>query len=199
MEPGLGTQSRGMLPRMKLATALDLAELERHEVVDGELVEKAAPSAEHGGTQATLVVALGSFLGRPLPGRIGGWWLMTETEVELSEHEVYLPDVAGWRIARVPERPTGKPVCMAPDWVCEILSPSTALRDLGHKRRTYHRARVGHYWIVDPHNRTLSVFRWQEHDDLFVLAAGVGELVRAEPFEAAEIVMADIFGVERPI
>jgi Uma2 family endonuclease len=177
-------------------TARDLAGLERHEIVAGELVEKASPSFEHGDTQITIGGMLLGFRGRGGDDRPGGWWLGTEVELELAPHEVYLPDIAGWRIERVPERPTGRPVRVAPDWVCEILSPSTASRDLGHKQGGYHRARVGHYWLVDPLNLALTVLRWHEVGYQSILAAGPGDVIRAEPFEAIELDMGRIFGTK---
>ncbi|HWN71076.1 MAG TPA: Uma2 family endonuclease, partial [Haliangium sp.] len=137
-------------PRARgLATAADIVD-DRQEVVRGELVRKASPSFEHSDVQMAIAHALGGFRGRSRPGRLGGWWLGTEVEIEIETHDVFQPDLAGWRIDRVPERPHGKPVRITPDWVCEVLSPSTMQRDLGHKLRTYHRARVGHYWIAEP-------------------------------------------------
>ena len=113
-----------------LATADDIVD-DRQEVVCGQLVKKASPSFEHSSTQNAISVALGAFRDRPRAGRPGGWWLGTEAEVELDTHDVFVPDLAGWRIDRVPERPRGKPVRITPDWVCEVLSPSTMKRDLG--------------------------------------------------------------------
>jgi Uma2 family endonuclease len=108
---------------------------------------------------------------------------------------VYLPDIAGWRIDRVPEPPDARPVRIAPDWVCEILSPSTAARDMGPKRLTYHHAKVGHYWVVHPAEQLLHVHRWGDEGYHLVLAANAGEIVRAEPFDAIEIAIADLFGL----
>jgi len=139
--------------------------------------------------------ALYGFWGRDGRGRPGGWWLGTEAEIELAPHEVYLADVASWRVERVPQPPSGRPVRIAPDWVCEILSPSTAARDLGVKQRGYHRGHVGHYWIISPVERTLQVLRWTERGYLVAMAAGPGEVVRAEPFEAIELDISDIFGL----
>lgn len=172
------------------ATAADIQD-ERQEVVGGELMWKAAPTFDHGDLQAALCGRLIGFRGY---GRPGGWWLGTEVEVELAPHEVYLPDIAGWRIERVPDRPRGKPVRVAPDWVCEILSPSTASRDLGHKQRNYHLARVGHYWVVDPDHQLLEVFRWREAGYELAMAAAVGDTVGGEPFDAISLDLSDIFG-----
>src|SRR5262249_32855999 len=112
-----------------LATVEDLLGLahERrfHEVIAGELVRKATPTGEHGAAQAALAGSrFGPFNRRP-GGRLpGGWWFETEVEIELESHEIYRPDVAGWRRERVADRPTGTPVRIRPDWICEILSPS---------------------------------------------------------------------------
>ncbi|HWN68144.1 MAG TPA: Uma2 family endonuclease [Haliangium sp.] len=191
----------GMLSMMSqvrdhLLTSAALADLEHHEIVGGELVRKASPSYAHGSMQMLLGAALRGFYGRGGgAGRPGGWWLGTEVEIELARYEVYLPDIAGWRIDRVSEPPQERPVRVAPDWVCEVLSPSTASRDLGHKLRTYQRAHVGHYWVVEPGNQTITVYRWHEAGYVVAMAAGAGEMVRAEPFEAMELDVADVFGL----
>lgn len=127
MEMHHGILSCMSQPREHLLTAAALVELERHEIVGGELVQKASPTFEHGSAQGSVFVALRDFRGRG--GCPGGWWLGTEVEIELAAHEVYLPDVSGWRIERVTDSPSGRPVRMVPDRVCEVLSPSTAGRD----------------------------------------------------------------------
>jgi Uma2 family endonuclease len=192
-----------MLPSMATpracgtATAADIVD-DRHEVIRGELVPKEAAGFEHGSTQGAIVGALTEVRGRSRPGRMGGWWFGTEVEIELETHEVYVPDVSGWRIDRVPEPPSGKPVRIKPDWVCEVLSPSTMRRDRGHKQRTYHRACIGHYWVVDPIDGILWVYRWSPEGYTLVVTleaedVPAGELVRAEPFDAIGLDLADIF------
>ena len=177
------------------ATAAGLADLERAEVISGDVHQKAAPSAEHGDAQGALATILRSrFHRRGGGGHPGGWWILTEVEIELETHEVYVPDLAGWRRERVPERPTGRPVLLRPDWVCEILSPSTARHDQVTKQRTFHRSRVDHYWIVDPEREVLVVQRWATDGYLVVLTAGKGETVRAEPFAETELVVGELFG-----
>lgn len=180
-----------------LATALDLRDCEDGEVccevVAGEVVEKAAPSFEHGAAQFAFGEVLGPFR-RGGGGGPGGWWIASEVEIELEPHEVYLPDVAGWRRERVPERPTGRPVRIHPDWVCEILSPSTARRDLTVKLLTYARCGVGHYWVVDQDLGVLVVYRLTDGRYGRVLTATAAQTVRAEPFDAIEIDVGLILG-----
>ncbi len=187
------------VPARKLATVADLlaipADERFHELVDGELVRKAMPSPKHGGAQASLAAILFRAYNRRPGGRWpGGWWFATEVEVQLSEHDLFRPDVAGWRRERLPELPDQLPILTLPDWVCEILSPSNTRQDLVKKFRAYHRCRVPHYWTVDPANEILTVHRWSADGYLTVLTAERGERVRAEPFEAVEWSVGSLFG-----
>jgi Uma2 family endonuclease len=170
----------------------------RHELIDGELIEKGAASGEHGGTQLDLATALNSRFGRRPGGRWpGGWWFATEVEILFPGGQVLRPDIVGWRRERVPQRPTGVPVTELPDWVCEILSTNRR-NDLVKKKRIYHQSRVPHYWIIDPLEETLAVHRWGPDGYIEVLAAQRGERVRAEPFDAVELHVGVFFGDEEP-
>ncbi|MEK6608874.1 MAG: Uma2 family endonuclease, partial [Myxococcota bacterium] len=157
------------------ATVADLLALPdevRAEVIGGEIVEKAAPSGEHSDAQTALGSTLWPWFNRrPGGSRPGGWWIRAEVDVEMETHEVYRPDLAGWRRDRVPERPTGRPIRIRPDWVCEVLSDSNANNDLVVKLRVFHRNAVPHYWIADPERKILTVHRWQADGYLVVLTA----------------------------
>lgn len=144
---------------VRLATIADLDGERAHEIVRGVIVEKASPSYEHGESQQALSQLVGPFRRDGAGEGPGGWWIALEVDIELEAHEIYRPDLVGWRRDRVRERPRGWPVRIRPDWVCEILSPSTAARDLGPKMRTYHAHGVGHYWVVDRAHETLTVHR----------------------------------------
>jgi Uma2 family endonuclease len=80
--------------------------------------------------------------------------------------------------------------------VCEVLSPSNPGTDRVKKLNHYHQFEVPHYWIVDPMEESLSVFRWTAEGYLLVLAAGPEARVRAEPFEAVELTVDALFGAE---
>ena len=176
-------------PRAGIADLLAIPEEQRfHELIDGEIVEKAAPSGEHGGTQASLATKLAA----PFGCRSGGWRFATSVDVRFRE-DVCCPDVVGWRRERAPERPRGALVTLRPDWVCEVLS-SNKRNDLVRKKHIYHRDHVDHYWIVDPEQETLAVYRWHADGYLEVLAAERGQRVRAEPFEAIELSIGALFG-----
>ena len=51
----------------------------------------------------------------------------------------------------------------APDFVVEVLSPSTAFHDHKRKREVYERAGVKEYWLVDPVERTIHIYRLDEN------------------------------------
>ena len=165
----------------------------RHEIIDGDLVEKEAASGRHGAAQGRVFRTLGPFDRRPGGRWPGGWLFGTEVEVLLGAQDVYRPDVAGWRREHLSELPAEVPVRVRPDWVCEILSTNKR-NDLVRKKRGYHRYAVPHYWIVDPTEETLSVHRWTTDGYLEVLVADRTERVRAEPFDAIEIRVGVFFG-----
>jgi Uma2 family endonuclease len=172
-------------------------ELRRHELIDGEILEKGAATGEHGAAQADLVTTLNLRFGRRPGGRWpGGWWFATEVEIVFGE-DVLRPDVVGWRRERMVERPAGTPIRMLPDWVCEILSTNRR-NDLVKKKRVYRRDEVPHYWIIDPTEETLAVQRWSADGYTEVLAAQRGERVRAEPFDAVELQVGAFFGDDEP-
>ena len=170
-----------------------------HELIGGELIEKAAPSGEHGTAQAGIVGAVHpAYQRKSGHGGPGGWWIATEVEVLLETGEIVRPDVVGWRRERSPEKPTGVPIKIRPDWTCEVVSPSHPTDDTVKKLRLYHRVAVPHYWLVDPREATLTVMRWSEAGYVTLLRAERGEVVRAEPFGEIELVVGTLFGDDPP-
>ena len=115
-----------------------------------------------------------------------------EPELHLGA-QIAVPDIAGWRRERLPELPRAPFLTLSPDWVCEILSPSTARLDRIKKLRMYAREGVGHAWLVDPVLETLEVYRRQDESWLLVLTAGGDDVVRAEPFDAIEILLTPLW------
>ena len=169
-----------------------------HELIGGELIEKAAPSGEHGDAQAGVVGAVRIPFHRSSGrGGPGGWWIATEVEV-LFEEQVVRPDVVGWRREHCPERPIGFPIKTRPDWICEVISPGNPTDDTIKKLRLYHHVGVGHYWLVDPRDATVTVMRWSADGYVTRLRAERTEVVRPEPFEAIEIAVGTLFGDDPP-
>lgn len=180
------------------ATLADLLALpdegQGYEIIDGQLVEKET-SAEHAQAQARLASRLGHRFDRRPGGRWpGGWWFLTEPLIRFPTVEHPLrPDVAGWRRDRCAACPRGAVIDVVPDWICEILSTNFT-NDTIKKKRIYHDAGVGHYWLLDPVRQTLQVYRREPGGYLEVLAAERHERVRAEPFQADEVPVGVFFG-----
>jgi Uma2 family endonuclease len=177
-----------VMPLIKTeATYDDLVELPDHlvaEIVDGRLHASPRPAIPH--TNAASL--LGAILTPPFHqrmGGLGGWWILDEPELHLSG-DVLVPDLGGWRLARMPKLPTTAAFSMAPDWVCEVASPSTERFDRVEKLPVYAREGVGHVWLVNPLQRTLEVFRRGESNWTLVVAHGGGGMIRVEPFDAIE-------------
>jgi Uma2 family endonuclease len=168
------------------------------ELMDGVLYTHPRPAPRH----ATAASVLGMDLGSPFHrdrGGPGGWWILDEPELHLGPN-VLVPDLAGWRRETMPTQPQAAYYEQAPDWACEVLSPSTGRTDRVLKVPTYAGARVTHVWLVDPDARTLEVLRLDGETYRIVLTAGGDSLVRAEPFDAIELELAALWqaGQEEP-
>jgi hypothetical protein len=154
------------------------------EIVDDELWASPRPAPRHaksyGALGAVLVPAFD--FGHTGPG---GWQIVSEPELHLGR-QVLVPDLGGWRRERMPRLPEAAYFPLPPDWVCEVLSPSTAQLDRAKKLRIYAEFAVGHAWLVDPILRTLEVLR-RDGTAWTLLATHSGSpTLRIEPFEAIE-------------
>lgn len=174
-------------PVKRRATYQDVLDAPDHvvaEIVGGELVLSPRPSKPH----AAATTALGEELGPPFKrgkGGPGGWILLDEPELHLGR-EILVPDLGGWRRERMPVLTTDEAYfTLAPDWVCEVLSPSTHKLDRKDKLAIYGAHAVRHVWLVDPLERTLEVLRLGDGGKYTILdVASDAQQVRAEPFDA---------------
>ena len=178
-----------------IADWLAQPEESRLELIDGEFVEKAAPTIQHGIAQTSTGGSISGAFHRKSGGggKPGGWWIATEVDLVLDERG-YRPDLVGWRRARMPTLPHERPITLRPDWLCEIVSESNRATDTVTKLRRYHQAGVPHYWILDQVDRTLTVYRHAQDGYLVALRAEAHEHVRAEPFDATQIHVAVLLG-----
>lgn len=173
-------------PAKRDARYEDLFDLPEHvvgEIIHGQLEVHPRPAPRH----ARAYSALGFTLGGPFDGGIGGpggWWILDEPELHLGL-DVLVPDIAGWRRERLPALPDAAWFSLIPDWICEILSPSTARVDRVLKMPLYAREGLRHLWLVDPDLRTLEVYRLDGGGHWLLLAAlQEDDAVTQPPFEA---------------
>lgn len=162
------------------------------EIIEGELIVSPRPATPHAYTGSAMSFDIGGAFGGPpgSPDRPGGWWILVEPELHLGE-DVLVPDWAGWRRDRMPVLPNAAFITRTPDWVCEVISPSTGTIDRGCKMRIYAREGVGHLWFIDPLARTLEVYRLDDEGRWVVVENfGGDDVVRAAPFDAVALDLA---------
>lgn len=174
------------IPAERHATYEDLCRVPDHlvaQIIHGQLIVMPRPAPK----QALASSSLGEELVGPFhKGRgdgPGGWWILDEPELHLGPH-ILVPDLAGWRRERLPILPETAFFTLPPDWLCEVLSPSTAQIDRVDKLPIYAGHGVSHVWLVDPEAQTLEVFALHERHWRLEGAFKAAEEVCAPPFEA---------------
>ena len=185
------------------ATYQDVLDAPPHlvaEIVNGTLHTHPRPAARH----ARAASALGGKIGNPFDydaSGPGGWWIIDEPELHLGE-EILVPDLAGWRRDRMPEIPDTAYFTLAPDWVCEVLSPSTRKVDRIEKLPIYAREGIGHLWLIDPMDRSLEAFELCDGEWVLIATAKDDEPVSIRPFDAVTFSLGDLWvgraRVQRP-
>ena len=155
------------------------------EIIAGELRTHPRPAPAHAQASSSLGVDLGQPFGRGRGGP-GGWWILDEPELHLSE-DILVPDLAGWRRERMPALPKTAWFEMAPDWVCEVISPATARTDRVLKLPRYAAAGVAHCWLIDPDARTLEAYANQDGRWLLLGAWGGTDQAAIDPFAAVTL------------
>lgn len=182
----------------RIATYEDLVALPEHligELIAGEIIATPRRSGAHTVTAS----ATGGMLIPPFQfgdGGPGGWWILDEAEIHLGA-DVLVPDLAGWRRTRMPDPPNTSFIELAPDWICEVISPSTARVDRVRKMSIYAASGVEHAWLLDPSARTLEVYRLEAGRWVLLGAHGDDAIVHAEPFAEVAIDLLRFWGERR--
>ncbi len=167
---------------------LEVPDTKVAEIIDGELIVSPRPASPHVYAASVMGADLIGAFHRP-PGDSrgpGGWWLLNEPELHFYD-DVIVPDQAGWRQERMPSVPNVAAFTQAPDWVCEVLSPSTGRIDRSRKMRIYAREGVAHLWLVDPLLRTVEVYRLKDGEWVVAAVHAGDAAARIEPFDAIEL------------
>lgn len=169
----------------RAATYKDLCEVPDHmvaEIVGGDLWVSPRPIVRHAHAAAMLAVELIAPFGQGRGGP-GGWWILPECEIHFGG-DVLVPDLAGWRRSRLKEMSSEAFMTQAPDWACEISSPSTRKLDRVLKAGIYAREGVRHLWLVEPKKKKVEVFKLAAGVYLPILDVSDDQIAAAEPFEA---------------
>jgi Uma2 family endonuclease len=165
------------------------------EILDGQLHTIPRPSGRHGRASTILTTRLFDPYDQGRGGP-GGWWIFVEPEVHfVRDREVVVPDLAGWKRQRMPNPPDDQRFEVAPDWVCEILSPSTESKDRKIKMPLYARYGVPFAWLVDPMARTLEAYELEAEDWREIGRFSDADQVAIAPFE---VVTLDLDGLWLP-
>lgn len=186
-------------PVARPATYQDVLDAPEHmvaELIRGALHLQPRPASRHARAASMLGVKLGGPFDAD-PDGPGGWWILVEPELHLGD-DVLVPDIAGWRRERMPAFPDVAGFTLAPDWVCEVLSPGTRRTDLTAKRDIYAERGVAWLWFVDPDARTLEVFELTAGAWTLRGAFGGDETIGAAPFEAAPFALSVLWPPAAP-
>jgi Uma2 family endonuclease len=165
------------------------------EIVDGELFASPRPRPRHSVAGSALGADLNSAFSQGRGGP-GGWWILFEPELHFGE-DILVPDISGWRRERLPKMPDEAYFTLAPDWICEVISPHNEKHDRIRKMPVYAREGIRHAWLVDPLERTLEVFRLERGGWSLIATHQNDETLRAEPFEAIEVDLLPLWGESR--
>ena len=190
----MAVSRREALARRGRATYQDVLDAPAHqvaEIINGTLHTHPRPAPTHGEASTHLAGELVPPFGRGRGGP-GGWRIHFEPELHLGD-EILVPDLAGWRRERMPELPDTAYFTLAPDWACEVLSPSTRRVDLQEKRPACAREGVAYLWLVDPIDRTLEAFELRDGEWVLVACAKDDEPVSVRPFDAITFSLGDLW------
>ena len=182
------------LAAKKDATYEDLVCLSAHlvgEIIHGTLHAHPRPATGHARSSSKL----GGFLDGPFDsgrGGPGGWLILDEPELHLGQH-ILVPDLGGWRRERLPRMPEAPFLEIAPNWICEVLSPSTTALDRGQKVPIYATHGVNHVWLIDPQAQTLEVLQLDGATYRVLQTLTGNAEVRVEPFDAVALPLGDLW------
>lgn len=171
---------------------MSLPEHQVGEIIAGELHVQPRPAPRH----ARAGSSLGYSVGGPFDGGIngpGGWVILDEPELHI-DGDIVVPDLAGWRRERMPSLPETAWFELVPDWVCEILSPSTARKDRVIKLPMYARWGVKHVWLVDPDVRVLEAYALTDSGWLLLGSLQEDDEVKMPPFDAVPFGLGVLWG-----
>ena len=155
------------------------------QIINGELIAMPRPSPKH----CNVVSGIGFEIGPPYRfgrGGPGGWVILDEPEIKLGQ-DIFVPDLAGWKKERLTKFPNTNYISVPPDWVCEVLSPSTEKTDRAKKMPIYALFGVPYLWLINPVEEIFEVYKLDSGRWMLFSVYAENDKVRAEPFQEIEI------------
>jgi len=174
-------------PAERTATYEDLLQVPDNlvaEIIGGRLYATPRPAPKHARASSSLGMEVGGPYDKGKGGP-GGWWILDEPELHLGD-DILVPDLAGWRRERMPSLPDTAWFDLAPDWICEILSPSTARLDRAEKMPRYAAQAVRWLWLIDPDVRTLEAYELRDGQWVLLTVLDEDKPVSVAPFDEIE-------------
>lgn len=162
------------------------------QIINNELLALPRPSSHHSHISFVLSGEIAGPFRFGRNGGMGGWIILYEPEIRLGDHTL-VPDIAGWKKERLPKPPKENWISVPPDWVCEILSPGTERIDRKKKMPIYAEFGILHLWLIDPAEKTFESYRLESGKWLLLAVYGDDDKVRAEPFDAIEIDLSNLW------
>jgi len=162
-----------------------------YELLNGEIVRRSSPNTPHQRASMKLLVQLARFIEEKNLGEL----FHAPYDVYLDEYNAGIqPDLLFVSHERDFVIKENNGVVGAPDLVVEILSKGTTNRDRGIKKDIYEQFAVREYWIVDPQNRSIEVYRMENNRfRLYSFAAEEG-MVKSSVLEGLELEVGTVFG-----
>lgn len=185
------TKFKKKSPRATYQDVLNAPPHKVAEIVDGKLYTNPRPASPHALAYSRLGSRISTAFDFGESGP-GGWWILDEPELHLGE-DIVVPDIAGWRRERMPDYPEAAYFKLAPDWVCEVLSPSTRKLDLGKKKAVYAREGVAYHWFVDPDARSLAAYVLRDAQWALIDKRYDDAVISLPPFEAIRFNLSDLW------
>jgi len=144
-----------------------------YELLNGELVRKSAPNPRHQLILKKLFAKMDNYVTEKNLGQA----LFAPVDVFLDDYNAPQPDIVFVKQERMYIIDLDEGIFGFPDMVVEIMSPNSVKRDRFEKKELYERFAVPEYWIVDPQNATVEIYRLQNNRyELASFAAQTGNI-----------------------
>jgi Uma2 family endonuclease len=173
---------------------LDLPENMHGEIIDGELHTQPRPAPKHALASSYLGSDLVGPYGKGVGGP-GGWWIIDEPEIHLGS-DIFVPDIAGWTKERMPQLPETAYFDLSPDWICEVISQSTARKDRVLKMPLYAKNKVQYIWLIEPITKILEVYQLDGQYWRLIGTFADSDKVTIAPFTEISIDLSFLWEVE---